>query len=320
MEEQDYIDLILKINGIYCMFLCIAGTIGNLFLTTMCFITPLRKSSTFVFLGVMAVADSVTLYWFNLDHFFKPYFGFDRNKIWFHFCRWDMFFQYVSLCSSAWLLVTLSFERYLSVRIKTWSIKFTHKQALVAALLVVLFFILFNSNILFTFGVVSFVNGTNVTRFTCYTVNEESKWMDYWRTIFAVFYSALPFALIIIANLLLIYEIKKHTGKIAQTEERKKKQKSMNRMVITMALLYIVFTLPTSVVTSFLNKWLQEWGGWGDVIIYIINSFTFSYHALNILIVIYTNTRFLNEVKVYFKGNKQDTKDSATKSTNVQQA
>ena len=72
----------------------------------------------------------------------------------------------------------------MAIRVKKWS-KFimTYKRAGIVGISLVVFMFLVNLNMVFTFGVESFVNGTNKTRFTCYTVNEESKWMDVWRTV-----------------------------------------------------------------------------------------------------------------------------------------
>jgi hypothetical protein len=56
-------------------------------------------------------------------------------------------------------------------------------------------------------------------------------------------YSLIPFILIILASIMLVYEIKKQVGTV-QSESKHAKHKAMNRLVITLALLYIVFTLP----------------------------------------------------------------------------
>ena len=63
-------------------------------------------------------------------------------------------------------------------------------------------------------------------------------------------YSLIPFILIILASIMLVYEIKKQVGMV-QSESKQAKHKAMNRLVITLALLYIVFTLPG--VYVFLN-------------------------------------------------------------------
>ncbi len=105
-DPTGVLTIVNKVVGVYSAFLIIAGTFGNLFLLLMCFLTPLRRTNTFVFLGVMAFTDIVALYWWNLDHFIKPYFGIDRSPSGFLWCRVDTFLQFTALSSSAWLLVS----------------------------------------------------------------------------------------------------------------------------------------------------------------------------------------------------------------------
>jgi hypothetical protein len=104
-DPTGVLTIVNKVVGVYSAFLIIAGTFGNLFLLFMCFLTPLRRTNTFVFLGIMAFTDIVALYWWNLDHFIKPYFGIDRSPSGFLWCRVDTFLQFTALSSSAWLLV-----------------------------------------------------------------------------------------------------------------------------------------------------------------------------------------------------------------------
>ncbi len=80
------------------------------------------------------------------------------------------------------LKVAISMDRYLAIRFKNWSNQlFNNKRAAIVSIGIILFFFLANINMFFTFGVISKLNGTE--RFTCYTVNEESYWMDVWRTV-----------------------------------------------------------------------------------------------------------------------------------------
>ncbi len=131
-------------------------------------------------------------------------------------------------------------------------------------------------------------------------------------------YSLIPFILIISTNILLIYEIKKQTASI-KSATKDAKSRAMNRLVILLALLFIVLTLPGAVVTSILNKVLQERGIVGFVIINICDCLSFSFHALNFLIVMLTNKRFAYEVKAYFKTkfNLNQSSKSKTNKTSV---
>ncbi len=119
---------------------------------------------------------------------------------------------------------------------------------------------------------------------------------------FSIFYSLIPFILLSLSSGLLIYEINKRmpTG-IATSANRHENQKSLHKTVVSFAVLFILMTLPGAIVTSFLNSFLQSSGDLGLLVITICDCITFSFHALNFLILLLTNKRFQRELKTYFK-------------------
>ena len=199
------IDIILNVLGIYSLLLCIVGTVGNIFNLFIILKTDLKKTKTFVFLAFLSVTDTLSMYWWDLDHFLTPFFQIDRqneSNLW---CKINTFIQESVLFASAFFLVKqsfyetvtlnfiryifnlkvlISFDRYLSVRISTWNtVYFTTKRAKIASIILILAVMLLNLNILFTFGVDIVVNGTEIIQ--CYStpLDPTSKWMDVWGTV-----------------------------------------------------------------------------------------------------------------------------------------
>lgn len=72
-------------------------------------------------------------------------------------------------------------------------------------------------------------------------------------------------------------------------------------------------TSPGAIVTSFLNSVLQSSGHWGLVIISVCDCITFSFHALNFIILIVTNKRFFREVKSFYKKDSENSKSAQIK-------
>lgn len=102
----------------------------------------------------------------------------------------------------------------------------------------------------------------------------------------------MPFILLAISSLLLIYEINRKTrnlGALSSSSQRQENQRSLNKTVVFFALLFVIMTSPGAIVTSFLNSVLQSSGHWGLVIISVCDCITFSFHALNFIILIVTN-------------------------------
>ena len=59
-------------------------------------------------------------------------------------------------------------------------------------------------------------------------------------------YSLIPFITIIFFNMLLIYEINKQSGKFDTNAAKSKKIKALNKLVILLAVLFILMTLPSA--------------------------------------------------------------------------
>ena len=120
---------------------------------------------------------------------------------------------------------------------------------------------------------------------------------------YSIIYSLIPFILLLVSSLLLIYEMKRNNrrSRIFVYARRQENAKSLNKTVVFIAILFIIMTLPGAVVTSFLNEFLQTSGDLGNLIINLCDCFTFSFHALNFIILYLNNKRFSKEVRVFLK-------------------
>ena len=98
-------DFVFKLNGVYSLGLGVFGSIGNILIFLTC-VLRLRSQVSFVFMAYLAATDFVSLYGWNLAHFVDAFFepGLLRNTV--MKCRVLSFFQYSSMQSSAWLLVS----------------------------------------------------------------------------------------------------------------------------------------------------------------------------------------------------------------------
>ena len=99
-------ELMNKILGAYALFLIIFGTIGNIFSCYICLKKNLRSVPTFIFLSFMVVTDSISLYFWNLNHFVGRFYGYVIDGINIHLCRFFILIQLFAFQSSSWLLVS----------------------------------------------------------------------------------------------------------------------------------------------------------------------------------------------------------------------
>ena len=184
-----------EIVGFYPLWLILSGTIGNLISFCICY--SLRKNTTFVFLMFITLADIATLYFWNIVSFLHAYDIMDLINYNLYSCRIGTFIQYSSLQSSAWLLVSpswqpllkiynqnfvktlslsifqvlLSLDRLSSLLRINWKRMLTPKRAIRVCFACVIAFIAFNFHILFLHGEQLNINGTMKT--FCYSIGDK---------------------------------------------------------------------------------------------------------------------------------------------------
>jgi hypothetical protein len=159
--------LMNKIIGVYEIILIILGTFGNLFIFYVSYLN--RQNSTFLFLAFLSISDMLSLYWWNLNHFVQPFTNLDLQNFNFYYCKIINFCQFVSSQTSAWILILISFDRYFSVLILNWKIKyFYYKRALLTVTAIVITIISINFHVLFTFGHIRIIDN-KTEKIECYT-------------------------------------------------------------------------------------------------------------------------------------------------------
>ena len=78
--------------------------------------------------------------------------------------------------------VLLSLDRYLSIKVKSWTrTLFNSERAAIASAILVAALFLQNLNVVFTFGQYASHNGTEI--FVCYALDEAGNWMNIWSTV-----------------------------------------------------------------------------------------------------------------------------------------
>ena len=205
----------------------------------------------------------------------------------------------------------ISLDRYLSVLFVKWGVYFKKTKVLIAAYLVVITFILVNAQTLFTFGYRDIINGTEVVYCFALDSKPSTKIMDIWNTLHAFLYSYIPFVILFITNILLVITVKAKSklSAVKLTDLQKRKKKLMNITVISVTLLFICFTLPGAVVSSMYNALIQSYTG--TVLLFLGDTLQFSYHSLNLIILLITNKKFSSKLVCLLFGKASPEAQSA---------
>ena len=124
MADWDLQDTILRLLGLFALFLIVFGTLSSVLNIVVCLRKRLRRVNTFVCLLFISLADIFTLYCWNFDRFINIWFPSQRYEtLSLGFCKFIVFLQFFSLDWSSWLLVLLNIDRYLSIKTKSWKSK-----------------------------------------------------------------------------------------------------------------------------------------------------------------------------------------------------
>jgi hypothetical protein len=103
------IDIFAKIIGVYSIFICIIGTLGNGIAASISVRKSLRQTPTFIFIGFALISDIMSLYFWNIDHYLLAFNSYQMEYLNQILCRFCTFCQTFSLQWSAWLLVITFF-------------------------------------------------------------------------------------------------------------------------------------------------------------------------------------------------------------------
>ena len=105
-----------------------------------------------------------------------------------------------------------------------------------------------------------------------------------------------------IINILLIIDLNRKIQSSASSSIRNtrisKNQRAINITLIIMTLLFILLTGPNAVCSMLFSQIMKLPNG--ELIIILLDCITFSYHALNILVLCLSNKEFLRQLKKSF--------------------
>ena len=194
----------------------------------------------------------------------------------------------------------MSVDRYLIFKIQKWKkIYFRRRIASITGFLLTIFFYLFNSNVIFTYGYEFMLNETKVTQ--CFTTIPSTYWMDVWSEVHSYMYSFIPFVVLAFANILLIIDLRQKSQETNQGTNSaldSRSKRNINISIIVITVLFIVFTCTSAIASQYYNILVRTTNGL--IILYAADCVAFSFHALNIIILWSTNKQFVRKSKEAF--------------------
>jgi hypothetical protein len=291
------------LNALFLKFILkvIFGTIGNLIVFLICQNKRLRSITTFNLLSIISISKTISLYQFNLNHFFEfpLQLKIESFKNFESYCKYIGFVQFSSLQYSAWLSAILSLDRLYAIKSKNYkNIKNrVIKVMLICGLLLVIILTINAPNLIKVHASLDLNESIS-----CLTSKNES---DYFVWIHLIVYSVIPFCLITITNLILVitFTLKQKKTICFKPQFLIKKERKMICLTISYTICYLISSLPSSFMSIFFYQFQNF-----KLIILVCDSILFSNNAFNLFILILINKLFWLELKFVLKSLFQKVK------------
>ena len=298
------------------------GTAGNCLSILVLTRQKIRKSTTAIYLVVLAISDLFVLYTGLLRRWISVVFDLDIRHLHPVVCKIHAWLVYSSLDYSAWILIAVTFERVVLVWFPhSAKRRCSRRSAFVVLLAIAAFLLLFNVHFLFSTGHVYETIDNVTTMEKCHFIDHSYFYFfhNIWPWLDLSAFCIIPFSCLLAGNLLIVFKFLRKRQKIGPSLRIKrtdqKRFSSMTRMLFTINTAFLICTMPVSIFLVGYKDW--ERGGdhakaisslfWSlcNILMYVNNTFNFLFYCMS-------GRKFRDEVKVMFCNGKYNSESSNT--------
>jgi hypothetical protein len=291
-----------------------------------------------VFLSFLVVADTLSLFDWNLKHYTMLNFDLNFETANMLTCKLLPFIQYLSLQCSGFFLSLMSIDRFVTIRKIPGSfyskLPFaTTKSAYAWSIGIFCVLFVVNSHILILNGyyedpilknrTVSRVskNGSqsNVTEeylyqnpdIVCYVYKTGFSFST-WDSVEMFLYSFIPATIMLTFNVLLIYTTllpnradESRRTSVAESSQTLAKKRKLTISLLVISFAFIILTLPSTIAWGFFADWMYATLPWANLTLDFLDYFSFLNHVSVFLSCFFTNNKFRKVVISFGKtGNE----------------
>ncbi|CAF1208895.1 unnamed protein product [Rotaria sordida] len=299
---------VIRCLSIYALLLIIVGTMGNLLTIIVLIRKNLRRLVTIRYLIVVSICDTISLYGWNLNDFYKFTISPEHDnieEISITHCRVISFMTFVSLQLSSWCLTAVSLDRALNLHFLHWKQTYgKRKYTKYYISILTIICIALNSHILF-------LNGyrTSAGNIKCYATKNNSDYIyPQWERVHLVVYNLCPFAIMCICNTYIIVVTVRSSRAQAESTPPTLQRKNIERyrqltaLLIIVTFAFVLLTLPACIYFVFFRHNLESKTErtYRYMIQISLNSVQFTSHAINFFLYCFSAKSFLNELSDMF--------------------
>jgi hypothetical protein len=268
---DNYIKIRRQMDLSLTIIIVLFGIIGNIFVILIMYLNKnLLKITTTIYLIALAISDIFVLVFEDLIIWIDFLIADDNHKIQTITDCKIYYIYYVSKTLSAWLIVSISFDRFISVYFPQKCKKYLTKEYSLVRITVLIFFSIF-----INIHYVLLIHAPKNFEYDCIENDHGGIWNEkVWPIINTFVYSAIPSLLLIIFNTLIIYKLtitKFNLNKVhfydkdaVETSSRRggcvyhyltilNANKQLNITVFAICISFLILTLPSNLYTIYNN-------------------------------------------------------------------
>ena len=292
------------------------GIIGNTLSILILSRKRMRKHTSAFYFTVLAVTDLLVLNVGLLRNFLEVLMEYDPIRTYSEAsCKIHTFLVYFLGQFSAWVLLSVTVERFISVwfPFKARHIC-THRHAAIGLVILVVFLSSANVHFFWTRGLLVSALGNDTVKLSCNHLDEYHYFtgiiLDILDSLLIVY---IPCACMIVLNILIIIKLKRlrrrnKRGVIFAPDSNSAKVNTMTAMLLTVTFTFILLMLPLTLYLIGQNDW-WEYQNYNDSSfkIYLAAAFQLMYmnNAINFLLYYVSGNRFRREFKELFVSRRQ---------------
>ncbi|KAK3096654.1 hypothetical protein FSP39_009139 [Pinctada imbricata] len=289
------------------------GSAGNLLSIVVLTRKSIRKSTTAIYLVVLAISDLLVLYTGLFRQWILALFDTDVRHVSSFGCKLHMFLVYFSLDFSGWILIAVTFERVVLVWIPhSAKSKCSRRTAGVILITILAFLFLLNGHMFFGNGDLQSTTGNETTTVKCtYLDNSYQNFFENtWPWIDLTIYCIVPFLSLFIGNILIVTKFLQSRRKLrtqvapasASEQKNQKKTSSMTLMLFCLNTVYLISSVPISIYLIGYSDWVEPGDAHGQAVSNLLwslfNVLMYANNTFNFLLYCLSGQKFRNEVKL----------------------
>ncbi len=283
--------------------LILIGLAGNSISFIVLVSRKLRNTSAYVYLAGLACADNGVLLLSAFKTWIRAVFQWELLHVSNIGCKTVMWLFLTSLHLSAWFIVAMSMDRFLVIWFPFRASRIcTATRARMVVIVFLVTMAIGNSHVFWTLGLQSYDNNT-VT--ICGPAPEDHLMTDVYPYVKLVTYSILPFVIVLVLNLCIIWKLWIHHQPFGEKNKpgyaNRHSQNRITIMLLTVSCLWLILTAPFTMV-SLLLRHTKNAHGAAQTLLYKTLCFTLLYinHSINFFLYCCVGRRFRRKLREVF--------------------